>query len=335
MKRENGITMITLIITIIIMLILAGVALSMVTGDGAVVEQAISATEKTESSTVEENVGIAWTSADISYFENGKSGLKEEYFTEDNLNTRVPDTGKISNISYVEGGTSTLTYTDLEKNLAYNVEIDSNGKINVVGEPTIPVPVFSDRITAEDYGDKVANYEANGITGWQILYKKGSTVYLIADDYMTNDKLPSGTGMSAFSSTYSYRTTWKEFPISSIANSVKSKFMLSGLNSFGNTYNNYKATAAMLDVTKWTDFVDTMYAEYAIGSPTLDMWIASWNEKYNDNLVFSLTEFGYQVGYDGGNIANNIPKEIINVSEGYSNDMYFPRKSAIDTSNHC
>ena len=58
MKKQEGITLISLIITIIIMLILAGVALSMVTGDGSVVEQAISAVDKTENAQHNEEAQI-------------------------------------------------------------------------------------------------------------------------------------------------------------------------------------------------------------------------------------------------------------------------------------
>ena len=59
MKKQNGITLISLIITIIIMLILAGVALSMVMGDGSVIEQANTATEKTRLAEVKEEISLA------------------------------------------------------------------------------------------------------------------------------------------------------------------------------------------------------------------------------------------------------------------------------------
>ena len=39
-KSNNGITLVSLVITIIVMLILAGVSLSMVTGDSSVLKQA-------------------------------------------------------------------------------------------------------------------------------------------------------------------------------------------------------------------------------------------------------------------------------------------------------
>lgn len=55
MKKQNGITLISLIITIIVMLILAGVALSAAFGDNSMISQAIKASEETsEKSQIEE-----------------------------------------------------------------------------------------------------------------------------------------------------------------------------------------------------------------------------------------------------------------------------------------
>ena len=59
MKKQNGITLISLIITIIIMLILAGVSLSMVMGDGSMLDQANAAADKTKSAEVQEFVDLA------------------------------------------------------------------------------------------------------------------------------------------------------------------------------------------------------------------------------------------------------------------------------------
>ena len=62
MKKQNGITLISLIITIIIMLILAGVSLSMVMGDGSMLDQANAAATKTKVAEVQEYVDLATAS---------------------------------------------------------------------------------------------------------------------------------------------------------------------------------------------------------------------------------------------------------------------------------
>ena len=76
MKKQNGITLISLIITIIIMLILAGVSLSMVMGDGSMLEQANAATDKTRIAEVQEYVDLATASNKMAKY--SKIGLKSK-----------------------------------------------------------------------------------------------------------------------------------------------------------------------------------------------------------------------------------------------------------------
>ncbi len=54
LKREKGITLIALVITIIVLLILAGVSIAMLTGDNGIITQAKLAKEKTEEAKIKE-----------------------------------------------------------------------------------------------------------------------------------------------------------------------------------------------------------------------------------------------------------------------------------------
>ena len=54
MKRENGITLIALVITIIVLLILTGVALATLTGQGNIIENAENAVGKYNNSVIRE-----------------------------------------------------------------------------------------------------------------------------------------------------------------------------------------------------------------------------------------------------------------------------------------
>lgn len=51
-KNKRGVTLIALIVTIIILLILAGVSISMLVGEDGVIEKARNAKQKTERATV-------------------------------------------------------------------------------------------------------------------------------------------------------------------------------------------------------------------------------------------------------------------------------------------
>lgn len=59
LKKEKGITLIALVLTIIVLLILAGVSIAMLTGDNGILTQAQNAKEKTESATIEEQRSLA------------------------------------------------------------------------------------------------------------------------------------------------------------------------------------------------------------------------------------------------------------------------------------
>lgn len=62
-NKQKGITLIALVITIIVLLILAGVAISMLSGENGILRQAVKAKQETESATKIENIKLAVTSA--------------------------------------------------------------------------------------------------------------------------------------------------------------------------------------------------------------------------------------------------------------------------------
>ena len=59
MKKNKGITLIALVITIIILLILASITVATLTGDNGIITKAIEAREKTEQAGVEEQLKLA------------------------------------------------------------------------------------------------------------------------------------------------------------------------------------------------------------------------------------------------------------------------------------
>ena len=58
-KKEKGITLIALVITIIVLLILAGVSIAMLTGENGILNQAQESKEQTEYKSAEEKVKLA------------------------------------------------------------------------------------------------------------------------------------------------------------------------------------------------------------------------------------------------------------------------------------
>ena len=64
-KNEIGITLIALVITIIVLLILAGVSISALSGDNGIITQAVNTKKLSEVSTEKEAIGIIVTLASV------------------------------------------------------------------------------------------------------------------------------------------------------------------------------------------------------------------------------------------------------------------------------
>ena len=77
-KEKNGITLIALVITIIVLLILAGISISMLLGDNGILQQGIDAKTKTESKSELEQVQLSVYDTRIKAVSNGNSKINGE-----------------------------------------------------------------------------------------------------------------------------------------------------------------------------------------------------------------------------------------------------------------
>ena len=57
-RKNNGITLIALIVTIIILITLAGISIGTLTGDNGIIQQAQTAKTETERSDIEEKINV-------------------------------------------------------------------------------------------------------------------------------------------------------------------------------------------------------------------------------------------------------------------------------------
>ena len=76
--KDNGITLIALVITIIVLLILAGISISMLLGDNGILQQGINAKTKTESKSELEQVQLSVNDTRIKAVSNGNSKINGE-----------------------------------------------------------------------------------------------------------------------------------------------------------------------------------------------------------------------------------------------------------------
>lgn len=125
-KEKEGITLIALVITIIILLILAGVSINMLFGDNGILKQAIKAKENTIISEEKEQIEMAYVSATI-------SNLNEDV-TEENLRTELDkilgDSGKEDENKKTEVTTNTdESLNVLFRKTFHNYNVNNNGMV--------------------------------------------------------------------------------------------------------------------------------------------------------------------------------------------------------------
>ena len=70
MKNQNGITLIALVITIIVLLILAGVAIAMLSGDNGILSKASDSAEETAVANAKEQIGLVVNEAITEYYDS-------------------------------------------------------------------------------------------------------------------------------------------------------------------------------------------------------------------------------------------------------------------------
>lgn len=68
-KKQNGITLVALVVTIIVLLILAGVSLSLVAGENGILKRATNAVDKNEIGTAREQAGLLISDLITGYYE--------------------------------------------------------------------------------------------------------------------------------------------------------------------------------------------------------------------------------------------------------------------------
>lgn len=128
MERKNGITLIALVITIIILLILAGVVLTFAIGKNGIINNAEIAGEEANKQTATEKINLKITTVQMNSYAKKQEmpTLKELSLAlkEDNEIDYVTEKSKIAGTKYEVGEEPTTIYTKL-KDYKYEFEIDS------------------------------------------------------------------------------------------------------------------------------------------------------------------------------------------------------------------
>ena len=146
-KSTKGITLIALVVTIIILLILAGVSIAMLTGNNGVLTQAKSAKENTRVGEVQEKVKLA---AQAALTANLGNGIEKEKFQEE-LNNMFTQGEQVS-LEYDEANKKYTVTVD-----KYEVEVSNMGAVGEAKEATIQAKLtLTYKNTEQKAGENVA-----------------------------------------------------------------------------------------------------------------------------------------------------------------------------------
>ncbi len=172
----------------------------------------------------------------------------------------------------------------------------------------------------------------NGVTlnNWKVFYVDGDYTYIIFGDY-----LPSNTIMGSLINIYGDEHIdsfddygfWGE-------NRTYVFNALSTSSNWADLINN-----GSISGTPLSSDIKNNQNVYAVGAPTLELWVNSWNAQYPDDTLYTryidtedIDEENYwDTGYTIG-LSQNPATDSINLSNktGYNNGVYFPHKTAVD-----
>ena len=166
------------------------------------------------------------------------------------------------------------------------------------------------------FGKKYSGYSANSGNNWRLFYADSNYAYLISDSIGTK-ALNSLSGWN--------NNTLTTSNVSKLGKNLNPKFKSWDVQA---NNENIKAVAALTDKTQWTDYKGTN-AEWAIGAPPIEMFMASFNathSKQMENKVESSSSYGYVMKWSTTTVWSNYLSDLPNTSNLdkaiYSNSSY-------------
>ena len=147
-NKISGITLIALVVTIIVLLLLAGISIQMLTGDNGILNRAGQAKTMTDEAQVLENIKLAYNNAQIGKYTNSNENFANK------MQEELEKTYGAGNATVIDNGDGPLTVTINGK--IYDIDGEGNvtkqGASIVVGEVTFK-DSNGDEITSKIQGE--------------------------------------------------------------------------------------------------------------------------------------------------------------------------------------
>ena len=219
---------------------------------------------------------------------------------------------------YVKKSTDS-DYTKYESNIITNL---SNGIYNI-------------KVIAYDKAGNLKTAELKSVEVKKEAKKTDISAQDIKNDPETyyglkvTNRISTSTGMT----TSIYIACWDSVPAFQTVNSATLTRFKATEYKLQSGIDNSKCVSTLLNDNNWSSYKDSgNKAEKAIGSPTVEMWMDSWNARYPKDKIYrkastSISNPGYYVGTSPDPSAISISSDTMKVKEGYSNKLYYPHAS--------
>ncbi len=123
-KSRRGITLIALVVTIIVLLILAGISISMISGQNGILTKAGEAKTRTDFEQIKEELGLAITSASLDYYNEGKTGTLRDYLFSSEGQAKIKSELGTNDVTF-NSSNHTITYKGIVFTIAEDGTIKS------------------------------------------------------------------------------------------------------------------------------------------------------------------------------------------------------------------
>ena len=249
--------------------------------------------------------------------------------------------------------------------VVYMLAYDNAGNVRKSNEVTVTTGSIPSNVVIGEYIDYQIDLNGDGDTtnDWMIFYKangnaegeeKGGAYetnigdyYIIAADYLKNtDERLMLENLGILSKRGEYSIYWTQTDavpdavqvtgtenLNKTGRTINQLFMQNKLKTLKN-YENSRAMSTFTNTANWDGYVNINYADYAIGAPTIEMFVASWNIKYEKQLKLytNVNNIGYYVG-TGSNSTTSYSQILTSITDWKDNKLYFPHEDK--TYNDC
>ena len=258
-KDNKGITLITLVITIIVLLILAGVAIATLTGNSSIIENSNKAAQAYNETASEDDALL------------GKLENKLKEYTGTNDDSKDDDKK--------DDTKQGITTAEVANDTSY-IGKYVNYTVPEGGDPEVKWRIFY----------------ADGMNG-ETVAENDRHIYLISEDYLKYDYVPTKTvNGTTYTMTknsdyrLSFNDMYKAYSSNTCSVNItdsRIKKWMKYVDKYPNSKNeNISSVAYMLDTGIWnTKYKNNSFADYAIGGPTIELFNASYKATHPNKYI--------------------------------------------------